>query len=166
MCVIKNGLYNKTLSCHDGFTCQSSSRVYIRCVMDPRALVSTAAWTWWTPRSLAEAWSLDWPSTPSGASGWLCRATPPNWRVVHRFTWLQLILLQMACCICSLHVSIGSFPPTLQVDPSVFDANPKDLRGLAWLLARHKLSLNHRHDGSILDGQRKRQKNVGRASPP
>ena len=56
-------------------------------------------------------------------------------------------------------------PLLLQVDPSVFD-DPKELRGLAWLLARHKLSFDHRHDGSIQDGQRKRENNVGLASPP
>lgn len=45
----------------------------------------------------------------------------------------------------------------LQVDPAIYAADVKDLRGLAWLLARHKLSLESR-DLNHMEGQRKRHR--------
>ena len=45
-----------------------------------------------------------------------------------------------------------------QVDPVIYTTPLKELHGLAWLLARHKISLDRR-EFNHLERQKKRQKN-------
>ena len=46
----------------------------------------------------------------------------------------------------------------MQVNPEVYNNETKSLKGLAWLLAQHKLRYDRRLGGRYLEGQRKRQK--------
>ena len=54
-------------------------------------------------------------------------------------------------------LSVPCSPSLLQVNPSIYETELKELRGLAWLLARHKTSLDSR-DLNYLERQRKRHK--------
>lgn len=63
------------------------------------------------------------------------------------------------CWVLYCHMPSRSLPCGWQVDPAIYDTPLKDLIGLAWLLARHKLSLDRHLEFNHLERQKKRKKN-------